>query len=122
MSKTLHTLSIPDPPLRKDVTTTSHTCSHHVYPCLYAFTLFSRALRPLRVATRMDGIRVVVMAMAESIPAIGEVLLVGALFYYIFSVLGVNLMSGLFLGCYSSGNILDPYYLVADGESINKTW
>ena len=70
----------------------------------------------------MDGIRVVVMAMAESIPAIGEVLLVGALFYYIFSVLGVNLMSGLFLGCYSSGNILDPYYLVADGESINRTW
>jgi hypothetical protein len=70
----------------------------------------------------MDGIRVVVMAMAESIPAIGEVLLVGALFYYIFSVLGVNLMSGLFLGCYSSGSILDPYYLVENGATINKTW
>ena len=60
--------------------------------------------------------------MARSIPAIGEVLLVGALFYYIFGVLGVSLMSGLFLGCYSSGSILDPYYLVAEGETINRTW
>ena len=70
----------------------------------------------------MDGVRVVAMAMAVSIPAIGEVLLVAGLFYYIFGVLGVNLMNGLFLGCYSSGSILDPYYLVADGETINKTW
>ena len=74
------------------------------------------------MATRMDGVRVVVMAMARAIPAIGEVLLVASLFYYIFSVLGVNLMSGLFFGCYSSNSLLDPYYLVAEGSSINRTW
>ena len=63
-----------------------------------------------------------VMAMITAIPAIGEVLLVAALFYYIFGVLGVNLMSGLFLGCYSSGNWLDPYYLVAPENNINRSW
>jgi len=62
------------------------------------------------------------MALAKSIPPIGEVLLVASLFYYIFAVLGVNLMCGLFHGCYSGGRLLDPYYLVADGDSINRTW
>lgn len=64
----------------------------------------------------------VAMAMAKSIPAIGEVLLVASLFYYIFGVLGVNLMGGLFQGCYSGGSLLDPYYLVSDGDSINRSW
>jgi hypothetical protein len=81
-----------------------------------------RALRPLRVATRIDGIRVVVTAMVRAIPAIGEIFLVGILFYYIFAVLGVNLMCGLFLGCYSGGNFLDPYYLVEPGATINRSW
>ena len=70
----------------------------------------------------MDGARVVAMALAKSIPAIGEVLLVASLFYYIFAVLGVSLMGGLFHGCYSGGTLLDPYYLVATGSSINQSW
>ena len=70
----------------------------------------------------MEGIRVVVRAMVSAVPAIAEVLLVASLFYYIFAVLGVYLLAGKFDGCYSSSNILDPYYLVATGESINQTW
>ena len=90
---------------------------------MFSSLLFiARALRPLRISTWMDGVRTVAAAMARAIPAIGEVLLVASLFYYIFSVLGVNLMSGLFFGCYSSDNLLDPYYLVAEGSSINRTW
>ncbi|GAX86028.1 hypothetical protein CEUSTIGMA_g13443.t1 [Chlamydomonas eustigma] len=81
-----------------------------------------RALRPLRVASQLDGIRVIVMAMAKSLPAMGEIFLVGALFFYIFAVLGVNLMCGLFLGCYSQGNLLNPAYYVGLGEGINRTW
>ncbi|GAX83897.1 hypothetical protein CEUSTIGMA_g11321.t1, partial [Chlamydomonas eustigma] len=88
---------------------------------LRAFRAF-RALRPLRIATKFDGIRVVVAAMVKSIPAVSEVFLVAALFYYIFAVLGVNLMCGLFLGCYSSGNLLDPYYLVPPDQNINRSW
>ncbi len=74
----------------------------------------------------MDGVRVVVMAMMKAIPAIGEVILVAALFYYIFAVLGVNLMSGLFYNCYDTtgswSGPLDPYYLVPNGQNINKSW
>lgn len=84
--------------------------------------MIHRALRPIRIATKLDGVRVVVTAMASAIPAVGEVLMVGALFYYIFAVLGVNILMGKFNGCYSSGNILDPYYLVPKGETINRTW
>ena len=47
--------------------------------------------------------------------------MVGALFYFIFAVLGVNILMGRFDGCYSSGEILDPYYLVPNGN-INRTW
>jgi hypothetical protein len=87
-----------------------------------AYDTSHRALRPLRVATKVDGIRVVVTAMVKCIPAVSEVFLVAVLFYYIFAVLGLNLMCGLFLGCYSSGNLLDPYYLVPPDQNINKSW
>ena len=81
-----------------------------------------RALRPLRAASHMDGIRVIVMAMVTALPAIAEILLVAFVFYYIFAVLGVNLMMGQFDGCSSGGSLLDPAYLVSQGSSINKTW
>ncbi|GAX76997.1 hypothetical protein CEUSTIGMA_g4444.t1 [Chlamydomonas eustigma] len=81
-----------------------------------------RALRPLRAARNLDGIRVVVMSMVKSIPAISDVILVAALFYYIFAVLGLNLMCGLYLGCYSGGVLLDPYYLVPPDQNINRSW
>jgi hypothetical protein len=71
----------------------------------------------------LDGIRVVVTAMVKSLPAVGEIFLVGALFFYIFAVLGLNLMCGLFLGCYdSSGTLLNPAYYVGLEDGINRTW
>ncbi len=62
--------------------------------------------------------------MVKAIPAIGEVFLVASLFYYIFAVLGVNLMVGLFQGCIpqGGGNFLDPYYLVLPEDNINRSW
>jgi hypothetical protein len=93
---------------------TPHTC------CL----LHARALRPLRFVPQLDGIRAVCKFMALAIPATGEVFLVATLLFYIFSVLGVDLMQGLFFGCYSvgDGSLLNPYNLVADNQSINRTW
>ena len=37
-------------------------------------------------------------------------------------MLGVNILCGKFYGCYSGGFILDSYYLVAQDDTINKTW
>ena len=53
-----------------------------------------RALRPLRIATQLDGIRVIVLAIVLAFPAVMEVILVASLFYFIFAVLGVNLLAG----------------------------
>ena len=69
----------------------------------------------------MDGIRVIVTAMITALPAIGEVMLVACIFYYIFAVLGVNLMMGQFSGCFSGGGLLDPAYLLSQGN-INMSW
>lgn len=57
------------------------------YAFLRAFRAL-RALRPLRVASRLEGIRIVVSAVIAAIPALGNVLLVGLLFFFIFAVGG----------------------------------
>lgn len=62
-----------------------------------------RVLRPLRVASRNEGMRVVVSSIFKSIPPVGNVILVGMLFYLIFAILGVNLNAGTFYSCKVDG-------------------
>lgn len=46
-----------------------------------------------------------------------------SIFFYIFAVIGVNLLSGRMVGCYSpEGLLLDPYYLTNPDQNINRTW
>ena len=58
-----------------------------------------RALRPLRMVSRSPGMKVVVLALFQAIPAVANVLLVCMLFYLIFGILGLQLMRGLFHRC-----------------------
>ncbi|GFT37955.1 sodium channel protein para [Nephila pilipes] len=58
-----------------------------------------RALRPLRAMSRLEGMRVVVNALVQAIPAIFNVLLVCLIFWLIFAIMGVQLMSGKFYSC-----------------------
>lgn len=62
-----------------------------------------RALRPLRTASRNEGMKVVVVSIFKSFPPLGNVVLVGLLFYLIFSILGVNLFAGTFYSCKVDG-------------------
>jgi hypothetical protein len=48
-----------------------------------------RALRPLRVVSRNEGMKTVVDALLESIPALFNVLLIVLLFLLVFGILGV---------------------------------
>ena len=84
-----------------------------------------RALRPIKIAARVTGVRVVVSAIISAMPAVGEILMVALLFYYIFGVLSVNLLGGILFYCRTSSSLtfpfLDPYYLTASGN-INKSW
>ena len=58
-----------------------------------------RALRPLRMVSRSPGMKVVVLALFQAIPAVANVLLVCMLFYIIFGILGLQLMRGVFHRC-----------------------
>ena len=51
-----------------------------------------RALRPLRMASRAEGMKVVVNALFRAIPSLFNVLLVCMLFFLIFGIIGVNLL------------------------------
>jgi len=48
-----------------------------------------RALRPLRVVSRNEGMKTVVDALLESVPALFNVLLIVLLFLLVFGILGV---------------------------------
>ena len=67
-----------------------------------------RALRPIRMASRNEGMKIVVNALFQSIPGIGNVMLVCVLFYVIFGILGVNLLKGTFFYCedHDSGELI----------------
>ncbi|KAL3223875.1 hypothetical protein MRX96_027177 [Rhipicephalus microplus] len=58
-----------------------------------------RALRPLRAMSRLEGMRVVVNALVQAIPAIFNVLLVCLIFWLIFSIMGVQMLAGKFYRC-----------------------
>jgi voltage-dependent calcium channel T type alpha-1G len=58
-----------------------------------------RALRPLRVVSKNEGIKTVVNALLESIPALLNVLLIVLLFLLVFGILGIQLFKGKMGGC-----------------------
>lgn len=83
-----------------------------------------RALRPIRVASRAEGMKVVVNALFQSIPPIGNVLLVCLLFFLVFGILGTNLLAGKYSYCMDAVTSarLDTDY-VSDGSLlITREW
>ncbi|XP_023211604.1 sodium channel protein para-like isoform X2 [Centruroides sculpturatus] len=70
-----------------------------------------RALRPLRALSRFQGMRVVVNALVQAIPAIFNVLLVCLIFWLIFAIMGVQLFNGKFHKCVDE-----------EGEKLNWTF
>lgn len=53
-----------------------------------------RALRPLRVVSKNEGIKTVVNSLAHSIPSLLNVMLIIMLFLLVFGILGVQLFKG----------------------------
>eukprot|EP00892_Ulva_mutabilis_P001295 jgi/Ulvmu1/11166/UM072_0002.1 len=84
-----------------------------------------RALRPIRMASRAPGMKVVVNALFQSIPASGNVLLVCFLFYLIFGIMFVSLLKGTFEYCQDSetGRRLNPTYYFHPGQGpMTSMW
>ncbi|XP_022243584.1 sodium channel protein para-like [Limulus polyphemus] len=84
-----------------------------------------RALRPLRAMSRLEGMRVVVNALIQAIPAIFNVLLVCLIFWLIFSIMGVQMFAGKFYHCVDANGIRvnSSYVPTADiCKAKNLTW
>lgn len=58
-----------------------------------------KLLRPLRVLSRNEGLKVSIQALFVSIPAMLRLMLIVMLFYVIFSVMGINLLKGQIQHC-----------------------
>ena len=54
-----------------------------------------RVLRPLRVISKNDGLRLSIQSLLMAIPSIFNVILIALLFFLIFGIMGVNYMKGL---------------------------
>lgn len=61
-----------------------------------------RALRPLRVVSRNEGIKTLVNALIKSIPRLMNVMLIIGLFMIVFGILGVQLFKGMMSHCSDS--------------------
>ena len=60
-----------------------------------AFRIFRmfRALRALRMLKRLEKLRVIVQALIRALPSVGWVVVLLAIIYYIFAVIGTNLFA-----------------------------
>ncbi|CAM1295090.1 para (predicted) [Pycnogonum litorale] len=84
-----------------------------------------RALRPLRALSRLQGMRIVVNALVQAIPSIANVLLVCAIFWLIFSIIGVQFFGGKFQHCIDENKVKVNASYVQNQivcESYNLTW
>lgn len=58
-----------------------------------------RALRPLRMVSKNEGMKTVVNSLLKSIPQLINVLMISALFLLVFGILGVQLFKGAMYYC-----------------------
>ncbi|EGZ10886.1 hypothetical protein PHYSODRAFT_337660 [Phytophthora sojae] len=64
-----------------------------------------RALRPLRMISRRPGLKLVVSALIESIPAVLNVVFLSMALFLLFSIAAVHFLKGRFRAC--TGDVLD---------------
>ena len=58
-----------------------------------------RALRPLRMVSKNEGMKAVVNSLLKSIPPLLNVMLISLLFYLVFGILGVQFFKGAMSEC-----------------------
>ena len=64
-----------------------------------------RAIRPLKVVTKNEGFKIVLASLSLSIKDIINGILITMLFFFIFSIMFVNLFKGKLNKCYQEGNV-----------------
>ncbi|KAK1805167.1 hypothetical protein P4O66_019527, partial [Electrophorus voltai] len=84
-----------------------------------------RVLRPLRAINRVPSMRILVTLLLDTLPMLGNVLLLCFFVFFIFGIVGVQLWAGLLRNrCFLEKEVKDqynlsfmsPYYMHEDGE------
>ncbi|KAL3054072.1 hypothetical protein OYC64_006411 [Pagothenia borchgrevinki] len=83
-----------------------------------------RVLRPLRAINRVPSMRILVTLLLDTLPMLGNVLLLCFFVFFIFGIVGVQLWAGLLRNrCFLGEDIrtmynlsISPYYMTEEGE------
>jgi voltage-dependent calcium channel T type alpha-1G len=60
-----------------------------------------RVLRPIRIISRNEGLKISISSLIMALPQIVNVVLINMLFFVTFSIIGVNMFKGLYYTCVS---------------------
>jgi len=66
-----------------------------------------RVLRPLRLISKNEGLRISIGALLMAMPSVFNVLLISFLFFLIFGIIGLNYFKGIFYFCNSDSLFFD---------------
>ncbi|XP_048575597.1 voltage-dependent T-type calcium channel subunit alpha-1G isoform X2 [Nematostella vectensis] len=104
------------------VTYTSHV-SPEVLGTLRVFRAL-RTLRPLRVIRRAPGLKLVVQTLLYSLKPIGNTVLIAAIFFVMFGILGVQLFKGKFYYCEGDSHVISKQECANStrGQWVNRRY
>ena len=75
-----------------------------------------RALRPLKLVSKNEGMKLVVNSILASIPNLINVFLISMLFYFVFGVMGLQMLSGRVSYCSTDETLDKEPCLTSGGE------
>eukprot|EP01064_Diplonema_japonicum_P013517 TRINITY_DN21080_c0_g1_i1.p1 TRINITY_DN21080_c0_g1~~TRINITY_DN21080_c0_g1_i1.p1 ORF type:complete len:1544 (+),score=329.74 TRINITY_DN21080_c0_g1_i1:57-4688(+) len=82
-----------------------------------------RAIRPLRLVSQSDGMKLVLSSLVRSVPGVISVMFITFVIWGVWSIVGVQLFKGAFYSCtdVTYGDVAGDVYFIDDG-AINKTY
>ncbi len=80
-----------------------------------------RVLRPLRMISRNEGLKIAVISLINAIPQIINALVIALLFYVLFAIFGTTYFKGRFFTCLTENveNIADKTLIVDKWDCLN---
>ena len=86
-----------------------------------------RALRPLRVINKNQGLRLAIGSLFRAMPAIANGMIICLLVVFIYAIIGVSLFKGLFFHCHFEGEeesegLLEQVDTKADCLELGGQW
>lgn len=76
-----------------------------------------RVLRPLRMISKNEGLKLAVLSLMNAIPGIINAIVIALLFFILFGILGTNYFKGRFYYCFT-----DNISSIVDVSSIKTKW